>query len=238
LQNQQNRQAILLFTRTGEQEARSKSWSRSAGQKSNQKIAELLIGRTRCSAAKTEADLVVYDSERQQGQSFGERFTNAFQDLFDSGYSDVVAVGNDTPELNSWHLNRALEQLEQNKAVLGPSRDGGVYLIGLTKSMFNPKTFQDLPWETSKVNNTLEHWLTEQEIAIESLEPLQDIDNEKDLRRFLSMQATELGLRRIIRRIVSYISSCTSHNERAFPTTYTSIFRSTDSSRAPPVITG
>ena len=236
--NQQNRQAILLFTRTSEQEARSKSWINSTGRGGNKRIAELLINRTRRAAAKTEADIIVYDSGRQRGKTFGERLSNAFQDLFNSGYNQVVAVGNDTPELTEAHLNHALKQLEQGNPVLGPSTDGGVYLIGLTKRMFQAQHFKAIPWETAEVSKALEQWLMKQKISVQWLELLQDIDNEDDLRRFISIHSAtaKSTLQQVIRRIISIICSSGSYSLQLSHASYTSIYQDTDSSRAPPAM--
>ena len=81
--------------------------------------------------------------DQQVGRSFAERFTNAFQQLFRQGYDKVIAIGNDHPGLTSGHLQTAAWELAEYDHVLGPSTDGGFYLIGVWQ-----KRFQQLPFET------------------------------------------------------------------------------------------
>jgi rSAM/selenodomain-associated transferase 1 len=69
----------------------------------------------------------------QQGDDLGSRLANAFDRLFDEGYTGVVALDSDTPTLPAEIIGRAAGLLDApgNDVVLGPTADGGYYLIGL-----------------------------------------------------------------------------------------------------------
>lgn len=69
----------------------------------------------------------------QRGQGFGERLRNAFVDVWALGYQEVVAVPSDVPALGREALSAAFVALGGNPVVLGPSPDGGVYLLGLAE---------------------------------------------------------------------------------------------------------
>jgi hypothetical protein len=128
----------------------------------------------------------IYSEKEQKGTSFGSRFTHAFQEIFEAGFTEVIAVGNDSPNLKTAHLIKAASCLRQNKTVVGPSLDGGCYLIGLQKSQFNAESFSKLPWQTSQLGPSLELLLKEKHSKFEKLEFLKDIDELNDLRYFLN----------------------------------------------------
>ena len=97
--------------------------------------------------------------------------------MFDRGYENVIAIGNDCPELNLRDITNAAALLERNSPVLGPARDGGVYLLGLTKVWFDPVAFQNISWNTAKVTVELAHLFPHHQI----LEQKTDIDRVSDL---------------------------------------------------------
>lgn len=65
----------------------------------------------------------------QQGATFAERLENAIETLAGFGYTQVVIVGLDCPDLEATDVERAFEQLGDYKLVLGPDHRGGCYLI-------------------------------------------------------------------------------------------------------------
>ena len=116
---------------------------------------------------------------RQRGQDLGERMAGAFARAFRRGASRAIMIGTDCPGLNPGLLVRAATLLERRGAVLGPARDGGYYLIGLTRPV--PDLFRDMPWGTSEVSRrTLAKMKT---LGIEPavLHELHDVDRPEDL---------------------------------------------------------
>jgi rSAM/selenodomain-associated transferase 1 len=85
----------------------------------------------------------------QSGADLGERLTNAFEWSHAQGHSRTIIVGTDMPTLGSDVLSDAFEALERAEVVLGPSTDGGYYLVGLNEP--RPELFEDVGWSTPEV---------------------------------------------------------------------------------------
>ena len=87
----------------------------------------------------------------QRGADLGARMSRLLSDLLAEGYAGAIAVGTDTPTLPTAHLVEACEALRSGTAdvVLGPSEDGGYYLIGLGAPA--PELFVDMPWSAATV---------------------------------------------------------------------------------------
>lgn len=109
----------------------------------------------------------------------GARIEDAFARAFAEGAERVVIVGSDLPELSADLLRRALRSLDAHPAVLGPARDGGYYLLGLTRPV--PDLFDGIAWSTPGVlHATLERFRAAC-IAPAMLEELADVDEAEDL---------------------------------------------------------
>ncbi len=87
---------------------------------------------------------------RQEGGDLGERMKTAFQQAFLEGFERVVIIGCDSPTLCAFHIEEAYEGLANNSVVLGPSLDGGYYLIG-AKTPLVPALFSRMDWGTETV---------------------------------------------------------------------------------------
>jgi uncharacterized protein len=115
----------------------------------------------------------------QGGGDLGERLERAFAAGFADGYSPVLAVGSDLPELGAEELREALRALEGAEAVLGPARDGGYWLIGLTRPV--SEAFGGIPWSTERVLGETAQRLEEAGMPPVLLRTLRDVDAEADL---------------------------------------------------------
>jgi uncharacterized protein len=91
----------------------------------------------------------------------------------------VIAVGADSPALTAAHLWAALDALQTNDAVVGPSSDGGFYLLALRRSQTG--LFSSLPWSSSRTLQALKQRIEECSLSIAELEPLFDVDTPTDL---------------------------------------------------------
>ena len=114
----------------------------------------------------------------QKGNGLGERLRLAFERVFDSGAEKGVALGSDTLKLQAEIIERAYRALDDFDLVLGPAKDGGYYLIGLTRPL--PELFQNIPWSTPAVcESTLAvaHRLDLSYFFLEELEDLDGIEN-------------------------------------------------------------
>lgn len=131
-------------------------------------------------------------TEREQfGETFGERFTHAIQSIFDSGFANIIAIGNDSPQLKTQHLLQTYKQLRLGKTVLGPAVDGGFYLLGLHRSNFHQESFEALPWQVTSLFNATQHYFESLGCTVFSLDRLMDIDSASDIKR-LSNHVTTL----------------------------------------------
>lgn len=93
----------------------------------------------------------------QEGNDLGERMKNSFFSAFASGFRRVVLIGSDSPDLPCEFLRKAFVALRTHEVVLGPSFDGGYYLIGFRDDTFLPAVFEGISWGSSTVfQNTLE----------------------------------------------------------------------------------
>jgi glycosyltransferase A (GT-A) superfamily protein (DUF2064 family) len=121
-----SRRAVLLFALPARQEARAKRLGR----------AEVLLDYARRRIAAAVADLPGVDLLvlPQRGGGFGERLENALADARVLGYEEILVVPGDVPRLGAPQLARAFALLAERPVVLGPSPDGGIYLLGLKVS--------------------------------------------------------------------------------------------------------
>ncbi len=88
----------------------------------------------------------------QKGKDLGERMANGFDYLFDKGFDKALIIGSDVPELDSKIIYDAFEKLFVYDIVIGPSKDGGYYLIGMKEQM--NFLFEDIQWSSEEVLNS------------------------------------------------------------------------------------
>ncbi|WP_147679011.1 TIGR04282 family arsenosugar biosynthesis glycosyltransferase [Algibacter pacificus] len=115
----------------------------------------------------------------QEGKDLGERMLNAFKNGFEAGYSRIVLIGSDLPDINSKHIEVGLNKLNQTEVVFGPAEDGGYYLVGLSK--MHATVFKNKPWSQDNLLKETLSELKEKRITFSTLETLNDIDNFEDL---------------------------------------------------------
>ena len=87
----------------------------------------------------------------QRGADLGARLHATLAGLLADGHPGAIAVDSDTPTLPRDFLQRAVDCLLGGDVdvVLGPTEDGGYYLIGLTAA--HSALFETVPWSTSAV---------------------------------------------------------------------------------------
>ncbi len=178
--------ALLIFTRTPVQEAASKTFDPNTGQSGNQAIARRLIRQTIATARRTQLPLFLYYDKPNPSEPFGEHLAQAFESVFAKGYSKVIAIGNDCPELSPSLLLEASSRLSEQKIVLGPASDGGVYLIGIQQNTYQRQAFIDLPWETPHLQAGWKQYLSSNPLDILWLEAFSDLDNAADFKALLA----------------------------------------------------
>ena len=164
---------ILLFARTAKEEACAKRLSRARG--------IFAFARRRIAAAAASlpgVDLLVVGrggALAQRGNGFAERLANAFADACALGYRSILAVPTDVPRLGRRELAEALRRLEGATVVLGPSPDGGAYLIGCRTDP--AALFAGVRWQTSRTLADLAANAGDPAL----LDPLEDVDHWADI---------------------------------------------------------
>ncbi|MGB2475354.1 MAG: TIGR04282 family arsenosugar biosynthesis glycosyltransferase [Flavobacteriaceae bacterium] len=114
----------------------------------------------------------------QVGESLGERMSHAFKASFKT-HSPIVIIGTDLWSLEAKDILQAFESLKENNVVLGPSHDGGYYLLGLNRYL--PQLFQNKKWGSDTVLLQTLSDLTNEQFSL--LEEKNDIDTLEDLQK-------------------------------------------------------
>jgi rSAM/selenodomain-associated transferase 1 len=119
----------------------------------------------------------------QRGAEFGERLYFAVEDLFKCGFASVCLIDSDSPTVPAENFVEAVQLLSisQDRVVLGPSDDGGYYLIGVKK--LDRHLFEQIDWSTERVFNQTIQRATEVGLEIKLLPTGYDVDDDASLRR-------------------------------------------------------
>ena len=120
----------------------------------------------------------------QSGGDLGNRMGDGFSHIFNSPAESVILVGSDIPELTSTIIIKGFISLKKYDAVIGPSMDGGYYLIGM-KSEDAPQLikvmFSGIPWSTCDVLKVSIQRLADGGYTHSLLPVLYDIDHPEDI---------------------------------------------------------
>lgn len=98
----------------------------------------------------SEAELDQFTIRPQIGKELGERISNIFREQLIK-HDRVLVIGADIPGILPEEILTGLKNLEHSDVTLGPSEDGGYYLIGMRK--YYSKLFRDIHWGTDQVLN-------------------------------------------------------------------------------------
>ncbi|GAB3522394.1 TIGR04282 family arsenosugar biosynthesis glycosyltransferase [Emticicia fontis] len=123
-----------------------------------------------------ENDLFI--KAQQTGNDLGERMYNAFTYLFSKGYGKVLIIGSDCPDLETAIIEEAFLSLSEYEVVIGPTFDGGYYLLGLKKP--NSCFFENKLWSTDSVYHDTIQNISELNLSYKALAQLADIDTVED----------------------------------------------------------
>lgn len=113
----------------------------------------------------------------------GQRMHHAICDALGRDTSAVL-VGTDCPGLCAADLDEALDALTRGAgAVLGPARDGGYYLVGLTRPV--PHLFTGIEWGTDTVFTETVKRLDDAGIDFHCLAERDDVDTPEDYQQLV-----------------------------------------------------
>ena len=162
-----NKKALILFTKNPELGKVKTRLAKTIGDEKALEIYIKLLQHTKEIVQELDVDKFVFYSEAvidddiwepskfnkkvQFGSDLGSRMHNAFGDLFQLDYQSVCIIGSDCYELNSEIIAGAFDDLTRNDVVIGPTFDGGYYLLGMNKLV--PELFENKNWSTETVYN-------------------------------------------------------------------------------------
>jgi hypothetical protein len=130
------------------------------------------------------------DIEPQAAGDLGERLAAAFDVLRSRGAARTLAIGADSPTLDPARVRDAIESLEAADVVLGPTEDGGYYLVGLRDA--RREIFRDIPWSTDAVLAATLDRARKARLTVRLLAAWYDVDGPEDLGR-LREELSERG---------------------------------------------
>lgn len=119
----------------------------------------------------------------QRGDALGERLIFATEDLFSLGVKSVCLINSDTPTVPPQVFSKAAQLLSKHEdsVILGPSEDGGYYLIGFNK--LQPALFENIQWSTARVLEQTTAKAQESGLQVHLLPPWYDVDDAATLQR-------------------------------------------------------
>ena len=159
---------------------------------------DLIIAHTPPAAA-TDLQALIGDDAiyiPQMGADLGERLTSATQWAIEHEYTKILLVGSDSPTLPISYISRGFTQLDAQDIVIGPSTDGGYYLIGFSARSVTttvPFVFEDIAWSTADVFEQTLARIRSVKATMGLLPPWYDIDTAEDL-AFLSAHLSAMRL--------------------------------------------
>ena len=189
--------ALIVFVKNPELGKVKTRLAADLGDASALEIYLSLLDHTRKTALSIEADRYTYYSHYveeedewnnrdfrkclQSGMSLGQRMLSAFKESLEE-YDRAILIGSDCPGITPDLLELGFDLLRFSDVVLGPSMDGGYYLIGMKKPQ--PELFRKMPWSTDLVLGETRSRLRQAGLQWEELPVLADIDRGEDWQRW------------------------------------------------------
>ena len=130
----------------------------------------------------------------QIGDNLGERMSDAIARTLQKGYEKVVLIGTDIPEIEAKTVNYAFDMLEASDVVIGPTEDGGYYLIGMKKlesSAFNVKKYG-----SKTVMEDTRMGMLNAGLSVLTIDTYNDIDTAEDVQGYRERMREDAFLRK------------------------------------------
>ena len=110
--------------------------------------------------------------------------------------NSILMIGTDLPSISQCDLIQAIQTLNHKEMVLGPSNDGGYWLIGLSNKLLNPLCswpFSGIKWGTDQVLKKTIQLATANQIDYQLLQTKNDLDNISDLSPWIDYKRFQLS---------------------------------------------
>jgi hypothetical protein len=188
-----NERALLIFLRNPEKGKVKTRLAKDIGDEKALQTYLTLVRRTHEITSELNAEIYPFynplipenspwqnaNAQLQKGRDLGECMSNAFDFVFDRGHARVLIIGSDCYQLEEDILEEAFESLVNHDFVIGPSEDGGYYLLGMKCRDID--LFGNMEWSVESVyENTLSRLNGEK---VKVLPQLNDIDTLEDLKK-------------------------------------------------------
>ncbi len=145
------------------------------------------------------ADEGGFDIAQQEGPELGARLKAAFRELRSRGARRVLAIGSDSPTLDPERIREAGEALAVCDVALGPTEDGGYYLIGTSGD--HESIFDRIPWGSAATAAATLERAREERLEVRLLAPWYDLDDMASLRRAYETAAADSALRAVLEEL-------------------------------------
>ena len=162
-----------------------------------------LLTHTRCTAEQLDCDkFLFYDTEISHEDAWSEslfnkdvqvqgdlgmRMEKAFASVLER-CDKAVIIGSDCPEINPQIIQSAFDRLDLADVVIGPTLDGGYYLLGMRS--LHTALFRDMSWSTESVYDDTIRRIKNANLLYTQGPTLSDLDYEEDLDKFPSFRSS------------------------------------------------
>jgi uncharacterized protein len=151
----------------------------------------------------------VADLVPQRGDDLGSRMREAMNDRLAAGAASVVLIGSDLPTLPAEYILDAFAMLDSADLVIGPTDDGGFYLIGTRHQV--PNLFAEIEWSGAGVFASVVTAASRHNLTTATARAWWDVDRPEDLWRLLTEPGASVpdgaGGRVIARRVREYLGN-------------------------------
>lgn len=192
-----NNHALCIFVKAPEVGKVKTRLAASLGNTAAANIYKKLVDITITQTKSDEYDTVLFVSggeeyfqpyslpmQTQNGDDLGDRMYNAIRKTLED-YEKVALIGSDCPQIDTKILLQAFDWLDQNDIVIGPSQDGGYYLIAMKKAQLS--LFENMTWSTESVYNDTLDRINKSNLSYQILVTLNDIDDVEDWEQYQSL---------------------------------------------------
>ena len=135
-----------------------------------------------------------------EGKNIAEKQNFIFQELLKI-YESVILIGIDIPQLSKKFINNAFKYLEKNNQIIGPSTDGGFYLIG-SKSNIKKEVWENTEWSCAK---TLQTFVCSLKPKPYKLKIFTDVDEFQDLSEMIKEMPSITSKRQV--KLIKWVNS-------------------------------
>jgi rSAM/selenodomain-associated transferase 1 len=205
-----NDKCILFFIKYPQVRKVKQRLAKDIGQRKAVKIYKMFISDMLEMLSEINADVIIcyspkkalqklrkwlgskYEYVAQEGTSLGSRMNNCFIKAFNQFYSKAIVVGSDLPDLPKKFIEDAYRMLDEYDSVIGPSEDGGYYMLGFKAESYLSSVFDySIKWSTKSVFTDSLGILQTYSYNVGLLPMWYDVDTVDDLKRLYQRHKNE-----------------------------------------------